>query len=167
MKKIITSREDKALQKIDNINIDQDALNILMNPNDFFLPYTKSIKNPIAIALSRFSILIILKNIDGNNEIVKKHFDYFLQNYTIEEWFEKLDTFYSLALSCAQFLLDNHDNFILDAYNEKRINDHSFNKTMEIFNTMKPLLLTDAENLKNCLNEIEIEKQRLKEEYPF
>lgn len=157
-KQSITLKEDKVLSKIDNIDINKEVLNILKNPIKFFEMYLKNIKNPLSKIFAYFSILVILNKIDADGKLCEKTVDYYIDKYSMEIWLEKLINLYTYRISLINYLLENHNNVLLDIYNEKIIDKETMEKGIKTFISAQRKLQQDVVDLNKYIEDLQKEK---------
>jgi len=161
MQSLITIKESKMLEKIDLINIDQDAFEILKNPSKYFNQYTASLQNPLSIVFAHFSILLVIRKLDTSQDIAQKSADYFLTQMPPEQWIDTLIKFYLYVISLTDFLLTNHNNIILDLYNENKLSKRDLKKGMLSFDVAQKQLIIDKEETLEHIRILEKEKENL------
>ena len=160
MKKKVSGQEKDTIKQIESIDYKEDAFEIMEDPAKYFELYFKNVHTPTGKILAHFSVLSLLRRLDTSEELAQKTSDYFLDKYTVPEWLDKLMGFYNYGISIMNYLLDNHDNVILDMYNDKLINKKTMEKGMKSFQTVQKTLKTDKEALGKCIVDMEEEKRR-------
>jgi hypothetical protein len=155
--------EFKCLEQINSIDIEKELFSIMENPEIFFNQYLKNIHTPSSIMLAQWNILSILITIDTSEKFCNKSADYFLSKYSVEKWLDKLSGFYEYTISLITYIIENHDNSILDLYNEKKITKTMMVKGISSFNKAKKQLVMDKDDALICLRDLEVEKEKLKD----
>jgi hypothetical protein len=159
----ISYQKSKRLEQIDSIDIEKELYRIMENPEKYFEPYLKNVKNPAEIIFVQFSILGLLRTIDTSKKFCIKSADHFLSKYSVTKWLDKLSDFYEYNISIINYILENHDNAILDIYNEKQITKTMMEQRLLAFNKAKKQLTKDKEDAMTCLKDLEVEKEKAKE----
>jgi len=163
MKKGMTSKEEASLiWNIEDIDPEENACKILDNPEEFFKPYLKNIAHPALLIIAKFSIYYILIQIDGTREIGEKTSKYFMERCTIQEWLDKLRSFYSYCIETIDFLTSKHDDAMLDLYNEGNIDKDMLQKAMITFQDAQKEFVKEKELMEGLTREIEKEKERVR-----
>ena len=160
----ITEKEGKELKKIDEINIQKHLYSIFENPENFFKSYTVNLKSSISILFAYFTITNILREIDSSEECSNKAADYFLGKCSLIEWLDILINFYQYNIFIIDYILDNHDNNILDLYNKRHINKKTMKQMMMSFSELRAKITNDRDSVAKCIPEIEEEKEQIKED---
>lgn len=153
-------KEQKIIIKIENINAKKECFKILENPSQYFQPHFNNLQNPYAILFAKFSVLTIIREIDTSEEICEKTADFFMEKYPIITWLDKLISFYQYAMSTIDYIIEKHDNIILDMYNDKIFDKKTMIQGMTSFKDIKEMLIKDKTELEKCLAEMEDEKKQ-------
>jgi hypothetical protein len=133
------------------------------NPEIFFNQYLKNIHSTVSTMLAQWSILSILRTIDTSEKFCNKSSDYFISKYSVTTWLDKLSGFYEYTISLITYIIENHDNSILDLYNEKKITQAMMVRGISSFNKAKKQLVKDKDDALICLRDLEVEKEKAKE----
>ena len=161
MRSQITKKEINILKKIDTIDAHKEAFKILDNPENYFNEYLKKVKSPVAIIFTYLSILSLLREIDTSEDICEMTCDYFIEKYSIDDWLNKLTNFYTYITFAIDYVINNHDNTILDSYNMGQIDSSIMKKSMKSFVIVKKRMLEDKDSIRDCISDLEAEKNRM------
>lgn len=159
MREGVTKEETDIIEKLEAIDINKEYRNILNDADKYFQPYLKKIKNPIAKIFVYFSIFAILKKIDTSDDLCNKAASYFLDRYSVKEWLNKLIDFYNYTISGIDYILNNHDNSVLDYYNKKQISKETMIHNMKSFVSVRNIFLKNKEMIEGCIGDLEKEKE--------
>jgi hypothetical protein len=163
MRKIVSQKENEYLKQLDSIDVEKELYPIMENPELYFDAYLKNIKGSASLIFAQFSILMTLRTIDTSEKLSKKSADHFMSKYPIEKWLSKLTNFYEYGLSIIDYIIENHDNSILDMYNEKQITKIQMEKGLIAFDKAKKQLAKDREDMVVCIAELEVEKEKARD----
>jgi len=165
MKKGLLSEEERIfIEKVESINIEKNAIKIMDNPSSFFSPYLQNPPNNAVLMLAKFCIYTIMKTADNDDKIGENISQHFSKNYSILTWLDKIESFYIyLAEDIIDYILKNHDNSVLDLYNEGHVDKEIMKKTMSSFHEIKNGFVEEKEMILHWIEEIREEKQTLKE----
>jgi len=163
MKREIPLSEAKILKKIATLNPKKESIKILQDPSKYFEKYTKDIKTPMGILFSKFDILTLLKKIDTSDEICDHTTGYFLDRYEVNDWLDILTIFYQYSISMIDYIIEHHNNIVLDIYNAGNISKDAMIESIKAFTSSKNKLLKDKDGMQNCILGLEEDKKDFEE----
>ena len=152
---------NRVLAEIDNIDIIKNAIKIIENPEVFFNKYFNKIKDPAGIVFAKFAVLIVMKEMDSSTEASEITVDHFSKKIHPIKWLDTLISFYEYMTETATYILDNHNNVILDLYNAKEIDGKLMKMGMKSFAKVQENIIQDVAKLKEVIADIEEEKKRI------
>lgn len=138
---------------------------ILDNPEVFFEPYLTKLKNPISILHGKFIIFVHIKTIDGYSPKRPSEYKNLIEKYGPLKMGEVFNRFYNYVIDIVEYILENHDNVMLDLYNDGRLSKERMTQTIMLFKETQKVLLSDKEELYKILDEIEETNKMIKEKY--
>lgn len=151
------------VQELDRLNLKKDGYKIIEDPENYFKPYFERVTTPLAIIMAKLSIFFILRKLDSEEEKAQEDLNYFSKKYSLIQWLDKLAGFYNYAITTANYVLNNHDDLMLDLYNEGLLSKTGLSNTMQTFLGTKEILEKDIEILSKCHEEILKEKEEVKD----
>jgi hypothetical protein len=151
------------VQELDRLDLKKDGYKIIEDPESYFKPYFERITTPLAIIMAKLSIFFILRKIDSEEEKAQEDFNYFSKKYNLIQWMYKLANFYNYAITTANYILDKHNDLMLDLYNEGLLSKTGLSNTMQTFLCTKEILEKDIKILSKCHEEILKEKKEIKD----
>lgn len=159
-KKKMTLKESKELDYLDFINVNEECINIVANPQKYFEKSLNASNKPFYIICVKFAIISKMREIDTVTSISDKTSLHFIQKYSMKKWIDILINFYEYYQSSMIYIIENYENTLLDLYNDKEIDFNVMIIGMTTFKETRNIINNDVELIKKCIEELEKDKDK-------
>lgn len=158
----MTLKESKELSNLDSININEECINIVANPQKYFEKSLNVSSKPFYIICAKFSIISKIREIDTVTSISDKTSLHFIQQYSMKKWIDILINFYEYYKNSMIYIIENYENVLLDLYNDKEIDLNIMIMGMTTFKETRNTINKDIELIKKCIEELEKDKEKFR-----